>query len=143
MNSLKKIATSYYLKYFFTNSYKRAEEIKRMKYLKSQGEECYIAGSVGFAEPDKISIGNRVWLTVGVKVIAHDASDVPFGGKVISSPVVIGNKVFVGTNAIILKGVTIGDNVIIGAGAVVAKDIPSNSIVIGNPIRIIKRKVRT
>ena len=38
----------------------------------------------------------------------------------------------------ILKGVTIGDNVTIGAGSVVTKDIPSNSIAVGNPCKVIK-----
>ena len=40
-------------------------------------------------------------------------------------------------------GVTIGDEVIVGAGAVVTKDVPSNSIVGGNPARIIRSNIRT
>lgn len=51
---------------------------------------------------------------------------------------VIGNNVEVGANAVIIGNITIGDNVIIGAGSVVVKDVPSNSVVAGNPAKIIK-----
>ena len=49
----------------------------------------------------------------------------------------IGNYVYIGYGAIILPNTTIGNKVIIGAGAVVAKDIPDNSVVVGNPCKII------
>jgi len=51
----------------------------------------------------------------------------------------IGNNVFIGTGAIILKGVRIGDNSVVGAGAIVTKNIPDNTIVVGNPSRIVGR----
>lgn len=50
----------------------------------------------------------------------------------------IGDYVTVGANAVIIGDITIGNNVIIGAGAVVTKSIPDNSVVVGNPARIIK-----
>lgn len=52
--------------------------------------------------------------------------------------VIIGDDVWVGTGSIILKGVTIGENSIIGAGSVVVKDVPPNTIVAGNPAKVIK-----
>lgn len=52
----------------------------------------------------------------------------------------IGSNVWIGANAVILKGVTIGNNSVIGAGAVVTKDIPPNTIAAGNPARILKQK---
>lgn len=52
---------------------------------------------------------------------------------------VIGDDVTVCTGAIIVGGVKIGDNVTIGAGAIVVKDVPSNSIAVGNPARIIMK----
>jgi len=56
-----------------------------------------------------------------------------------TAPVVIGDDVMIGANAIILKGVTIGDRSVIGAGAVVSlKDIPPDSLVAGNPARVIR-----
>ena len=57
-----------------------------------------------------------------------------------NSRCVIGDNVSVYVAATIVGGVTIGNNVIIGAGAVVVNDVPDNSLVVGNPMRIIPRK---
>jgi putative colanic acid biosynthesis acetyltransferase WcaB len=54
-----------------------------------------------------------------------------------ASPI-IGSNVEIGSNVCIIGAITIGDNVVIGAGSVVVKSIPPNSIVVGNPARIIK-----
>jgi maltose O-acetyltransferase len=54
-------------------------------------------------------------------------------------PVSIGNNVWIGGSVTILPGVTIGDNVTIGAGSVVVSDIPSGSIAVGNPCRVVKK----
>lgn len=54
--------------------------------------------------------------------------------------VVIGNNVWVGNRAIILPGVNIGDGAVIGAGALINKDVPSYSIVGGNPARLIRSR---
>lgn len=51
---------------------------------------------------------------------------------------IIGNNVHIGANCCIIGDITIGDNSIIGAGSVVTKDIPANSVVVGNPCRILK-----
>lgn len=56
-----------------------------------------------------------------------------------AEPVTIGNDVWIGGSATILPGVAIGDRVVIGAGAVVTKDVPPDSVVGGNPAKIIKR----
>ncbi|WP_307774297.1 MULTISPECIES: acyltransferase [Flavobacterium] len=58
--------------------------------------------------------------------------------QVDNAPVTIGNNVWVGERAIILKGVSIGDNSVIAAGSVVTKNVPENSIVGGNPAKVIK-----
>lgn len=54
---------------------------------------------------------------------------------------VIGNNVTLGANVTIIGDITIGDNCIIGAGAVVVKSIPANSIVVGNPGKVIGNKI--
>ena len=56
-----------------------------------------------------------------------------------AKPVTIGNNVWIGGSVTILPGVTIGDNVTIGAGSVVTHDIPSNTVAVGNPCKVVKR----
>ena len=56
-----------------------------------------------------------------------------------AKPVTIGHNVWIGGSVTILSGVTIGDNVTIGAGSVVIKDIPSNTVAVGNPCKVIKQ----
>ncbi|MFI0431010.1 acyltransferase [Mariniflexile sp. HMF6888] len=55
-----------------------------------------------------------------------------------SKPVKIGKNVFIGNNVSILKGVTLGNNVVIGNGSIVVKSVAENSVVAGNPARVIK-----
>lgn len=57
---------------------------------------------------------------------------------IMCAPVVIKDNVFIGTGSIILKGVTVGENSVIGAGSIVTKSFPPNSIIAGNPARLIK-----
>ncbi len=52
-------------------------------------------------------------------------------------PIKVGNRCFIGASTTILGGVTIGDDCIIGAGAVVRKSVPSGSVVMGNPARVV------
>jgi serine O-acetyltransferase len=52
---------------------------------------------------------------------------------------IIGNDVTVGANVVIIGPITIGDNVQVGAGSVVVKDVPSNSVIAGNPAKIIRK----
>lgn len=53
-------------------------------------------------------------------------------------PIKIGRNCWIGAGAVIVPGVTIGDNVVIGAGSVVTKDIPSNTVAVGNPCKVIR-----
>ena len=55
-----------------------------------------------------------------------------------AKPVTIGNNVWIGGSVTILPGITIGDNVTIGAGSVVTHDIPSNTVAVGNPCKVVK-----
>lgn len=56
-----------------------------------------------------------------------------------NKPVRLGNNVWLGAGAIILPGVTIGDNSIVGAGSVVTHDVPSDTIVVGNPAKVLRK----
>lgn len=121
-----------------------------IKFLKKHG--VTIGHNVTFYEPNTnyidyqkgflVNIGNNVEITRGVTIITHDYSWALFKhntGEIIGSrgKVVIGNNVFIGINTIILKGVSIGNNVIIGANSVITKDVPDNSVVCGNPAKVI------
>jgi len=95
--------------------------------LNSQIDGCH-----GFL----ISIGNNVTIT-GATLLAHDASTKKFLGYSKIGRIDIGNDVFIGKGAIILPNTRIGNRVVVGAGCVVARDIPDNSVVIGNPCKIL------
>lgn len=72
-------------------------------------------------------------VTIGKKTIGENLQE---EGKNFKAPV-IGNNVFIGAGAIILGDVHIGDNCKIGAGSVVTHDVPDNSIVVSQPVKII------
>ncbi len=55
-----------------------------------------------------------------------------------AQPITIGNNVWLGGGAIVLAGRTVGENAIVGAGSVVTKDIPPNTLVVGNPARVVR-----
>lgn len=92
--------------------------------------------------PWMIEIGNNVSITEGATILTHGYDWSVFKGlygDVLGSAgrVKIGNNVFIGMNSTILKGVTVGDNVVIGANSLINKDVPSNSVVVGNPQRVV------
>lgn len=84
-----------------------------------------------------IEIGNDVVFAPRVHILAHDASMWNETGYARISPVKIGNNVFVGAGSIVLPGVTLGDNVVVGAGSIVTKSFPSNTVIAGNPAKMI------
>ncbi len=93
---------------------------------------------------DKIDLPYAALIEIGDDVIvstaslmAHDASTKLISDYVKIAKVKIGSRVFIGHSAEIMPGVSIGDDVIIGAGAVVTRDIPSNSVAVGAPAKVI------
>lgn len=82
-----------------------------------------------------ITIGDDVTLARNVMVFAHDASTKRHLGLTKVGEVVIGDRVFVGANTIILPDVRIGPDCVIGAGSVVTKDVPPRTVVAGSPAR--------
>lgn len=89
--------------------------------------------------PELIEIGNNFIAATGAKILTHDASTLLFtdNSQIRAQKTVIGNNVFLGAYSVVLPGVVISDNVIVGAASVVTKNIPSNSVVAGNPARYI------
>lgn len=91
--------------------------------------------------PWMISIGDHVRISQGVTILTHDYSwsvlKITGRGAILgaSGRVKIGNNVFIGMHATILRGVTIEDNVIVGSGAVVTKNCLANGVYAGNPAK--------
>lgn len=96
------------------------------------------------SEPYLIEIGDYVRITKNVTFVTHDGGlwCLRNNGKLKNADkfgtIKIGNNVHIGINTIIMPNVVIGDNVIIGVGAIVTKDIPSNSVAVGIPARVIE-----
>ena len=67
----------------------------------------------------------------------------PARPKLKTAPVRIANNVWIGMNAVILKGVTIGENSVVAAGSVVTKNVEPNTVVAGNPAQVVKTFVRS
>lgn len=84
-----------------------------------------------------IEIGDDVTLAPRVHILCHDASTKAFMNYTKVGNVTIGNRVFIGAESVVLPGVTIGDDVVIGANSTVTHDIPTNSVAVGSPARVI------
>lgn len=84
-----------------------------------------------------IHIGNNVTLSSRVHILAHDASTKQWLGYSKIGRVTIGDNVFIGAGSIVLPGVSIGSNCVIGAGSVITKDVPTDSVMAGNPAKYV------
>ncbi|MGD8189397.1 sugar O-acetyltransferase [Brevibacillus ginsengisoli] len=84
------------------------------------GDECMIAPNVGI-------------YTAGHSIEPKNRNKTGYG-----APIKIGNNVWIGGHSAILPGVSIEDNSIVAAGSVVTKDVPANTIVAGNPAKVLK-----
>jgi acetyltransferase-like isoleucine patch superfamily enzyme len=111
------------------------------------GAGCGMSGC-SIAALDSIVIGQRVLIGSGALIIDNDGhpltpEDRAQGMPISHAPIEIGDDVFIGARAIILKGVTIGAGAVIGAGSVVAKDVPPRAVVVGNPARQVAEPAAT
>lgn len=95
---------------------------------------------------ESITIGKHTDIGAGCKIIDNDFHPLPYSqrypveqlDKVKKRPIFIGEGCFIGANSIILKGTTLGKNCVVGAGSVVSGTWPDNSIIAGNPAKLIK-----
>jgi len=102
------------------------------------GSHCLISWSVGIADSDFHPLEPAQRL-IDAQVLAPFFKDRPPRPKLKTAPVKIGDNVWIGMGAVVLKGVTIGDNSVVAAGAIVTKSVPANSIVAGNPAEVVKK----
>ena len=102
----------------------------------------YINERLNLSCYQRIDIGEDVAIAENVSIRDSDNHSILNNpGQQVSAPIIIGNHVWIGMNATILKGVNIGDGAIVAAGAVVTKDVPPACLVGGVPAKIIKTGV--
>ncbi|ORX48710.1 trimeric LpxA-like protein [Piromyces finnis] len=109
----------------------------------SMGDDCFMNYDCIILDNAEVTIGKhclfgpRCQLITATHPIEYqERSGLCFD---IAKPIRIGNECFFGANVTVVPGVTIGDNVVVGAGSVVTKDIPSNTVVCGNPAKPIRQ----
>lgn len=124
------------------------------------GPHCRVPGGTDIWYPSHLTMGERVWLDVGVKLYCvdrvalgdnviisdsayictaeHDIGDPHF--KLKTAPVTIKDGAWVAAHAIVLPGVTIGKGAVVAAGAVVTRDVPPWTVVAGVPAKVVKNR---
>jgi acetyltransferase-like isoleucine patch superfamily enzyme len=118
------------------------------------GDRCYIGASHLVCHTG-ISIGNDVIMSWGITVVDHDSHSLNWHERqhdvadwmrgvkhwdaVTVRPVHIGDKVWIGFGASILKGVRIGEGAVVGANSVVTRDVAPYTVVAGNPARVVRQ----
>lgn len=101
------------------------------------GKGTYLNRNTEIVAAQSVTIGRDCKIGRDVIIMDTDQHELP-GRGLIARPVVIGDRVWIGSRAIILKGVSIGDDSIIGAGAVVTKSVPPGSVVVGPAARLLR-----
>src|SRR6266480_1253067 len=101
------------------------------------GSYCLISWNVGIADSDFHPI-DPAQRRIDALALAPFYKERPPRPPIRTAPVRIADNVWIGMNAVILKGVTIGENCVVAAGSVVTKSVPPNTFVAGNPAIIVK-----
>jgi acetyltransferase-like isoleucine patch superfamily enzyme len=110
------------------------------------GSDCGLSGTIiGCAS--SISLGDRVMCGANVTITDTDwhplgwrARAAGVGGE--TSPVVIGDDVWLGMNVTVLKGVKIGCRTVVAAGSLVTRSLPSDVVAAGQPARVVRKLTR-
>lgn len=108
----------------------------------SVGDNFFANYDCKFLDAGRITFGSNVFIgpQCGFYAVNHplDAA-LRNSGVETGIPITVGDNVWFGGSVTVCPGVTIGSNVVIGAGSVVAGDIPSDSLAVGNPARVVRR----
>ena len=104
------------------------------------GKNVFINACCKFQDQGGITIGDNVLIghNVTLATLNHDFNP-QTRQYIYPKPINIGNNVWIGSDSTILPGITIGDGAIVGAGSVVTKNVEPNTVVAGNPAKIIKK----
>lgn len=110
------------------------------------GSHSFIGHQCSFNLRHGITLGEHCLLAGGIIIQDHDGHPLDPHRRQAGEPapesevhaVTIGNNVWIGRRSLILKGVQVGDNAVIGAGSLVVRDVPANTVVAGNPARVIR-----
>ena len=111
------------------------------------GDFTFFARNCHLNARNRIAIGAHTLFGPGCVIVDHNHGIQP--GRRIdeqpceAKPICIGSDVWCGAGVVILSGVTIGDGAVIGANAVVTHDVPSQSVAVGSPARILRRRDET
>jgi maltose O-acetyltransferase len=105
------------------------------------GDHVYLNFSCTILDNNEVHIGHRVMVGPFVQIYtaAHPLqAEARIQGWEVAKPIVIEDYVWIGGGAMLLPGVRIGRNAVVGAGAVVSRSVPANTVVAGNPARVIR-----
>jgi maltose O-acetyltransferase len=105
------------------------------------GDRVFLNNLCYIIDNNEVCIGSHVMVgpCVQIYTAAHLLQAEPRSqGLEVARPIVIEDNVWIGGGAILLPGVTVGRNAVVGAGAVVSRDVPANTVVAGNPARVIR-----
>lgn len=104
------------------------------------GKNVFFNTGCSFQDRGGINIGDGTMMGMNVTIATlNHGFSLETRNVTYPSPVVIGDNVWIGSNATILPGVKIGDNSVVAAGAVVTKDVPANTVVAGVPAKELKK----
>lgn len=104
------------------------------------GNYCIINPGVRITSASAIEVGDSCMIAMNAYLSDADWHDIHHRiyAPGSTAPIRLEKNVWIGDSALITKGVTIGENSVVGAYSVVTKDVPANSIVVGNPARVIR-----
>jgi maltose O-acetyltransferase len=106
------------------------------------GDHVFLNYMCTILDNNEVHIGHHVMVGPAVQIYtaAHDLQvEARIQGWEVAKPIVIEDNVWLGGGAILLPGVRIGRNAVVGAGAVVSRSVPENTVVAGNPARVIRK----
>jgi hypothetical protein len=106
----------------------------------SVGRNVFINQNCTFYDLAEISIGDDVLIGPNVSIItdSHPVAPSERQSYIVARPIAIERGVWIATGATIIGGVKVGENAVVAAGSVVTKDVPANTLVGGNPARVIR-----